>query len=318
MRPHAIGTLGLMPLPSAIRPALRRVSSAVPADAKDALRPLARRVGLAASDDAWWHTTAAPWKPIGLHESGATCPICRWHGSAFAGTTHVESANCPSCDSIARDRFLFWCFSQRTPKWRGARVLETSPRLGPEYRQWMRRWFDYRASDFDLSAHRADLQLDLQQIDLDDAALDLVLTAHVLEHVPETDRAIAELFRVIAPGGRMYLQIPLTRGETAVPTTPEFHADNTPVFFNFGWDLTEQLRAVGFETQVLVPGSFYELLRGGHPSGEPQRGEFDLADMVRHARIDDLEAVTTSAQERALGIEPTFQHVTWECRRPAR
>ena len=108
----------------------------------------------------------------------------------------------------------------------------------------MQRWFSYRTSDFDLSAHRGDIQLDLQQIDLPDASVDVILTPHVLEHVPDTDRALSELFRVIAPGGRMYLQVPLSRGQTAAPTTPEFHDDNTPVFWNFGWDLTDR-RASG-------------------------------------------------------------------------
>ena len=116
----------------------------------------------------------------------------------------------------------------------------------------MRRWFSYRTSDFDLSAHRGDIQLDLQSIDLPDASVDVVLTPHVLEHVPDTERALAELFRVIAPGGRMYLQIPILHGATSAPTEPEFHADNTPVFWNFGWDLTDMVRAAGFTTTVLV------------------------------------------------------------------
>ncbi len=99
---------------------------------------------------------------------------------------------------------------------RGARVIETSPRLGGEYREYMQRWFSYRTSDFDLSAHRGDIQIDLQQIDLPDAAVDVVLTPHVLEHVPDTGKALSELFRVIAPGGRMYLQVPLVYGATSV------------------------------------------------------------------------------------------------------
>ena len=78
----------------------------------------------------------------------------------------------------------------------------------------MQRWFSYRTSDFDLSAHRGDIQIDLQAIDLPDASVDVVLTPHVLEHVPDTDKALSELFRVIAPGGRMYLQVPLVYGAT--------------------------------------------------------------------------------------------------------
>ena len=157
--------------------------------------------------------------------AGATCAAGT--GSAFLGIAHTESATCPQCGSIARDRFLLWCFTQRAGKMRGARVIETSPRLGGEYRAYMQRWFSYRTSDFDLSAHRGDIQIDLQQIDLPDAAVDVVLTPHVLEHVPDTGKALSELFRVIAPGGRMYLQVPLVYGHdvgarpspSSMPTT---------------------------------------------------------------------------------------------------
>jgi SAM-dependent methyltransferase len=218
-----------------------RVAATIPASVKDALRPLARRVGLAAPTADWWAMSAPVWQGASRAEQrDRWCNVCRWTGSAFLGSAHTESAKCPQCGSIARDRFLLWCFTSRAGKMRGARVIETSPRLGAEYRAYMQRWFSYRTSDFDLSAHRGDIQLDLQQIDLPDASVDVILTPHVLEHVPDTDRALSELFRVIAPGGRMYLQVPLTRGTTAAPTTPEFHDDNTPVFWNFGWDLTDR------------------------------------------------------------------------------
>ena len=72
---------------------------------------------------------------------------------------HSESAQCPQCGSIARDRFLFWCFRKRSPESLGARVLETSPRLGQEYRDAMGAWFSYTCSDYDLSAHKGVVQL---------------------------------------------------------------------------------------------------------------------------------------------------------------
>jgi SAM-dependent methyltransferase len=180
----------------------------------------------------------------------------------------------------------------------------------------MRRWYDYRASDFDLSAHRADVQIDLQQIDLPDASLDVVLSAHVLEHVPDTHRALSELFRVLSPRGRLYLQIPLAWGRTFVPPEPTFHADNTPVFFNFGWDLTDQIRSAGFITTALVPQGHLDAVRAGPCGHDPDSDGFDLDEMVTHARIEDLAAVATLAQQRTLGFEPPWQHVTWECIRP--
>jgi SAM-dependent methyltransferase len=294
-----------------------RVAGAVPAAVKDAARPIARRVGLAAPAAGWWQTTPAVWKEPGRNERrGRWCNVCRWNGSAFFGIAHTESATCPQCGSIARDRFLLWCFTSRAGKRRGARVVETSPRLGGEYRSYMQRWFSYRTSDFDLSAHRGDIQLDLQQIDLPDASVDIVLTPHVLEHVPDTDRALAELFRVIAPGGRMYLQVPLANGVTSAPTEPEFHADNTPVFWNFGWDLTDRLRAAGFGTTVLVTDEYHRMLRGELSAPDPHGNQFQVDTLIEHVRFADLAVVAREAQSSLMGFEPGYHFATWECRRP--
>jgi SAM-dependent methyltransferase len=294
-----------------------RVSALVPARVKDAARPIARRVGLAEPPIGWWQTSRAVWKePSRTERQNRWCNVCRWKGSAFIGIAHTESAMCAQCGSIARDRFLLWCFSSRAGNQRGARVIETSPRLGGEYRSYMRRWFSYRTSDFDLSLHRGEIQLDLQQIDLPAASVDIVLTPHVLEHVPDTDRALAELFRVIAPGGRMYLQVPLMSGVTCAPTEPEFHADNTPVFWNFGWDLTDRLRAAGFTTTVLVTDEYDRVLRGELSAPDPHGNGFHVDTLLEHVRVADLTVVASEAQSSLMGFEPGYHFATWECRRP--
>jgi len=294
---------------------LRRIGRILPEGVRRRLRPLAMRAGLRLPTDKWWVAQGAG--SVGRLNTGGPrrCNICGWSGAEFVGVAHVESALCPVCGSSARDRFLLWC-SARTPSARpGHRlsVLETSPRMGADYRAMMRRHFDYRASDFDLGAHRADIQIDLQDIALPDASLDLLLTPHVLEHVPDTAAALAEIHRVLAPSGRMYLQVPLVRGLTAAPLTPEYHADNTLVCWNFGWDLTEMLRAAGFATTVLVTDDFARLLAGEGEVPAPVGDVFDVADIVRGARLDDLTVVATAAESEAMGWLPSYQFATWEC-----
>jgi SAM-dependent methyltransferase len=306
------------------RAVLSDVTAHVSAASRRSIRSLSSslssRLGSRLGNDErrWWTAAAAPWQTMTPEELAAPafCNICRWTGERFDGTSHVESATCPCCGAIARDRYLVWCFMQRTPSPAGARVLETSPRLDDPYRRYMKQWFDYRASDFDLRAHVADVQLDLQDITLPTASVDIVLTPHVLEHVPDTGRALCELFRVIAPGGRMYLQVPLLHGQTAVPLTPEFHADNTPVHFNFGWDLTDAARAAGFEVDVLVTSEFRSWLAGEKPSPGSTGDEFSIESLLRHVRVDDLTSIANDAQAGQLGFLPPYQFVTWECRRP--
>jgi len=302
---------------SAIREALAKLSGMAPSSVRTPMRPLARRLGLAANEGEWWRAATPPWVlPSESERSPAWCIICRWSGERFLGDEGAEGAACPRCGAIARDRFLFWCFLRRVPKPFGLRVLETSPRLGEEYKDQMRRWFDYRCSDFDLLSHRADLQLDLQTIELPSDSLDVVLTSHVLEHVPDTAKALRELHRVLRPRGRMYLQVPLQDAWTSVPSVPEFHADNTPVFFRFGWDLTDRLRDAGFEARVLVPGAFLEMLHGQRAFPPSAREGFQLDRLAATVRFDDVEVVMNDAEAAQLGVRPACHFSVWEAVRP--
>lgn len=262
-----------------------------------------------------------PWTTTRLHGTGGyarICNICDWHGSAFDGGAHSESAVCPSCNSIARDRFLHHCFLQRTRCSGGMRVLETSPRLGEPYRSLMRRRFDYLCSDFDDRSHRGDLHLDLQSIELPDASLDVVLTPHVLEHVPDTDRALAELWRVLRPGGKVFLQIPLLQGTTSVPAEPEYHGNDTLVYWRFGWDLTDKVRGLGFVSTILVPEDFRRRCLEGRADWETRSSEFDVDSIVSDARPEDLTSVADDPTAQRHGFEPSYMFATWECvRQPA-
>ena len=71
----------------------------------------------------------------------------------------------------------------------------------------------------------APLAMDLTRLAFPDARFDLVLCSHVLEHVDDDRRAIAEMARVLRPGGRALVMVPLDQGraqtyEDASAATP--------------------------------------------------------------------------------------------------
>jgi SAM-dependent methyltransferase len=268
-----------------------------------------------------------PWVPLpalGEAEGAgpALCPVCRWNGPAFDGPAHVELALCPGCGSNGRDRFLHWCLARRVPLGPALRVIECSPRLGDAYRAAMRTWFFYRTSDFDLRAHAGNLRLDLQAIDLPDACLDVLLCAHVLEHVPDTSKALAEMRRVIAPGGHLLLQVPVLQGATAPPAEPEFHGDDTPVFWRFGLDLTTRLREAGFVTDLLCTAELAEAVAGDANPWVAWAGEFDVPGILAAARSGDVRGDLVVVADRAdaarIGAEPGYMYLTWDCQVPNR
>lgn len=48
------------------------------------------------------------------------------------------------------------------------------------------------------------LQADIQDIPFDDASFDAVIANHMLYHVPDLDKALSEVKRVLKPGGKFY------------------------------------------------------------------------------------------------------------------
>lgn len=267
---------------------------------------------------------AVPLRPFAPQVPGPPgarrCAVCRWQGTSFEGVPHCESATCPQCGAIGRDRWLFHCLTTYvTGIGKQTRLMETSPRMGDAYKDAMAVRVDYLASDYDQRAHKADIAIDLQKIDLPDASLDVVMTSHVLEHVPDTDAALSEIRRVLKPGGSLVLLVPVLQGATAPPAEPEFHGDDTPVFWRFGLDLTDTLRAHGFSTSLLCTEDFKRHVLAGSTSWtEGISPEWDVASIVAAAasRPDDLTVVCDDALAETLGLVPSYMYLAWHSRKP--
>jgi ubiquinone/menaquinone biosynthesis C-methylase UbiE len=164
------------------------------------------------------------------------------------------------------------------------------------------------------------VQANAEELPFADDSFDIITIAFGLRNVTDKQKALESMFRVLKPGGHMFLQVPLQVGATRVPPEPEFHADNTPVFFNFGWDLTHRLRATGFDVDVLVTEEWRDVLRGTAPAIASNGDGFHVEDLIASARTTlDLERDLVSIADRAtaytLGVLPPYHHVTWRCRK---
>lgn len=103
-----------------------------------------------------------------------------------------------------------------------------------------------------------------------DNSFDLVLTSETLEHVPDVDRALSEIRRVLRPGGAHLFTIPVIWDRPHSRRCAELHPnggirhlraasyhglpDETGsdmlVFTEFGADIVDQLANAGFRVQV--------------------------------------------------------------------
>ena len=266
---------------------------------------------------------AIPLRPFVPQQPGPPgakrCMVCRWQGTAFQGVDHCESSVCPQCGAIGRDRWLFHCLvTSGAVVTKDTRLLETSPRMGDAYKDAMSARVRYLASDYDQRAHKADIAIDLQKIDLPDEHLDVVLTSHVLEHVPDTGAALSELMRVLKPGGHLILLVPVLQGVTAPPVEPEFHGDDTPVFWRFGLDLTGTLREHGFVTRLLCTEDFRRHALANDPVWpEGISPEWDVESILSAVDPGELDVVCDDALATTAGLRPGYMYLAWHARKPA-
>jgi len=101
----------------------------------------------------------------------------------------------------------------------GSRVLDVGAGDAP-YRELFGH-VEYVTSDWAQSVHEGARQTDViasaDALPLPDASFDAVLLLQVLEHVPDPARVLAELARVLRPGGRITLTAPLAWEQHELP-----------------------------------------------------------------------------------------------------
>jgi len=107
----------------------------------------------------------------------------------------------------------------------------------------------------DLDPEGVDVQLDITAMPFEDGAFDAILCSHVLEHVPEDRSAMAELHRVLRPGGWALVLVPLdlAREETYEDFSVTAPEDRVREFGQddhvrmYALDIVQRLEGAGFD-----------------------------------------------------------------------
>jgi SAM-dependent methyltransferase len=182
------------------------------------------------------------------------CSICEGSFNRFIKLNNGELL-CPRCGSLPRDRRLYDLL--RREKLLQGKVLDFSPSKAL-YRKFIKTpGIEYFSSDFS-NEFISDYQFDITDIKLHDNIIDLIICYHILEHIPDDRQAMAELFRVLNPGGIMLLQSPFQEGEIfedpAITSEDERlkdfgQKDHVRIYSVKG--LSERLIRAGFSVSVL-------------------------------------------------------------------
>jgi len=162
---------------------------------------------------------------------------------------------CPSCGSLARNRRL-WDILQSDYLKEKLKVLDFSPSRNLYRILKENTAISYTSTDFS-GEFLADKQYDITHIDLPDNSFDLIICYHILEHVENDLKAIAELHRVLRTDGICMIQTPFKEGniyENLLIRTPKERikhfgqVDHVRIYSVDG--LKNRLLSAGFQVAV--------------------------------------------------------------------
>jgi SAM-dependent methyltransferase len=180
------------------------------------------------------------------------CPCCE--GSFRGFRQYAHELQCPRCGSLGRHRLL-WLYLTRetTIVDRPTRVLHVAPEFALQRRLTRLPSVTYVSGD--LTSALAGMRLDVCELPFADASFDLVLCSHVLEHVVDDRRAIAEIARVLDPGGTAIVLVPIgDRASTIDGRESVEDAVGRRVRYghvrSYGRDYVDRLAAAGLEVDA--------------------------------------------------------------------
>ena len=235
--------------------------------------------------------------PAALIRHPHRCPACGYAGrfsTAWALTGRRAGAYCPACCAAERHRLQALVVDALSRRFDFAAMsmlhIAPEPVLAGRFRD---EFASYTTAD--LARGDVDLNFDLTNVPLESGSYDVVYASHVLEHIPDDRLAIAEIRRILAPGGFAVLPVPIVCERTVeYPFAVESEAGHVrapgPDYFErfAEFDAVEVFRSRDFgeEPQVYVveDRTRYPNRHAPFRTASPGRRHEDMVPVCRNER----------------------------------
>ena len=187
--------------------------------------------------------------------SNHQCNICNKNLKRFV-SLNKNDLLCPACGSVSRHRRL-WEFLNKKDALTG-RILHFSPSRSLYRKLSELPSIIYYSSDF-ADEFISDYTFDITNINQKDNSFDTIIAYHILEHISDDKKAMTELFRILKPNGRVFIQTPFKSGgiyeDTTIKTPLERlknfgQEDHVRIYSTSG--LKKRLEAIGFKVDVTI------------------------------------------------------------------
>jgi SAM-dependent methyltransferase len=140
-------------------------------------------------------------------------------------TLNMANYTCRQCSCTDRER-LYALFFETEMITAATRVLDFAP--GAAFITWAKNKFLQGYQTADLYKDEVDIHVDIAAMtDIPGQSLDYLICSHILEHVPNDKAAMQEIRRVLKPGGKALVMVPIIR---SIQDTTENVENTDPAF----------------------------------------------------------------------------------------
>jgi SAM-dependent methyltransferase len=188
---------------------------------------------------------------------GYFCPLCNHTAKEFLVVNQIfqrKNAKCPFCGSLERLRLEYLyllttdIFTERN------KLLHFAPEA-PLVKA-LKNNYNLEYYGCDIQPGRAEYIVDVTDICFSAESFDYIIINHVLEHIPDDGKALAEIWRVLKPGGKAIITVPIdTRLGKTLEKSTDSDEERTRLFGQrdhvrlYGSDFAEKLRKSGFNVE---------------------------------------------------------------------
>ena len=216
--------------------------------------------------------------PLVYKGNKVDCPVCEKSFKKFlsygSSVAHRDNVLCPYDLTLERHR-LMWIYLKDKSNFFTEEKLKVM-HIAPEqcFYSKFKKQNNLEYTTGDLLSPLADIHFDLHKIPLEDNQYDVIFCNHVLEHVEDDHKCMAELHRIMNSGGWGIFQVPIdtSRSETYEDASITSPAEREKHFWQYdhvrlyGLDYQKKLEAAGFEVEVYdyrkdMPKEQYEKYR---------------------------------------------------------
>ncbi|WP_338766565.1 methyltransferase domain-containing protein [Bernardetia sp. ABR2-2B] len=195
------------------------------------------------------------------------CPLCESKEIQFGdyGRPPRKNVRCPKCGSLERNRALWFFLNEKTNIFtKQITLLHIAPEEIFFNKLKQQQNLNYIYGDkfekgYEKAYPEGTVSLDITDLkDFEDNSIDAVICSHVLEHVPEDNKAMKEFLRVLKPNGWAILLVPIdyTRETTYEDWSITSEEDRKKHFGQedhvrwYGRDYPKKLEEAGFEVTI--------------------------------------------------------------------